>query len=101
MQQTVQVMSATASVKTSLMRRPQAWVLYPAMLQRTTAENIFKALSARSPIELDGSSLPTFDDVKWLWIVTVADGASSNLRFQVVSGGEKGTETEQSTTTSQ
>ena len=82
LQQTVQVMSAIAYLKTSSMARPWPWIVPPKMLERTTAENIFTGLAALSPLDLTGTKLPSIHVVRWIWFVTVADQASSNKRLQ-------------------
>ena len=81
-QQVVSVMSSVAYLKTSNMPQPWPWVIFPRMLERTTAENIFKALVEVSPVDLTGRGLPPEAEVRWIWIVCVADQASSNKRLQ-------------------
>ena len=89
-QQVVSVMDAIAYIKTNNMPAPIPWVIFPAMLDRTTAENIWLALSMRSPLDISGMQLPAASIVKWIWILTVADQASSNRRFQAPGHGAWG-----------
>ena len=79
-QLSIQVMSSIAYLKTSNMARPWPWILFPLMLERTTAECIYKAWFLQSPLDL--KQLPSPDIVRWIWIVFVCDQASSNKRFQ-------------------
>eukprot|EP00959_Pyramimonas_sp_CCMP1952_P218207 4564305-Pyramimonas_sp.AAC.1 len=66
LQQTMQVMSAIAYVKSNLMSRAQVWAIFPCMLERTTSENLWAALLKGSPINLAGNDIPSVDDVKWI-----------------------------------
>ena len=86
-QQVVQIMDAIAYIKTNNMPAPIPWVIFPSMLERTTADNLWSALSMRSPLDISGMRLPAEEIVKWIWIITIADQASSNKRFQAPGQG--------------
>ena len=74
-------MSCIAYVKTSSMEQPWPWVSPLRMLQRTTADNLWKALAGVAPMGFDGT-LPSTDQARWIWIVTVCDQATANKRLQ-------------------
>lgn len=59
---------------------PELWVVPPARLERTTAENIWKGL-ARAGDFGPWRAMPGADRVQWLWLILTADEASSNLRL--------------------
>jgi hypothetical protein len=67
-------------VKTSSMPMPVQWASPPRMLQRTTAECIWQALAAATPLG-PWDDLPPAHVVKWLILVWCADEAASNKRL--------------------